>query len=649
MPPTLPRLGATLFSLCLLLPAAAAPPQVTKIAVPALQSGATTTLTIEGTDLLPNPRIHLPVAIAEQRVKDGATDKKVQIEVQLAADVPAGVYPLRLGSDKGISSPVGIEVDAQALTPFGPQIAQLPALLHGNLAGSATLTTTLTGKKGQPLVVEVEARRIGSAIDPVIKLYDPRRVQLTWARGSNPLGGDARIATVLPADGVYTIELHDLQYKPGTPNRFRLRVGAFPYADLAFPLAGQRGTKAAFALIGSVPEATRVEADLTTLPGGVTVPVPRSAGVAGPMPTILVSDLPEVVESALPPEVSAPVGINGRIAQPKEEDRYRIKVQPGSKLRFDVLAERAGSALDGVLILRDEAGKQLVRGDDQPNTLDPGLEYTVPDGVTVLTAAVTDLHGRGGPAYVYRLAVTPLTQPDFTLALLDDRPHLPLNGVVRVRANRANYTGPITLTVTGLPAGVAVAGTEIPADATETLLSFTAPSGVPAVQGVLQVTGASTDPNVPLRRVALLPETPLSRALPWVRGELALAVAEPGPIGITWETDAANLPIGGSIPAKATVTRTGDVKGAIRLTLLTSQVVPKAKDKKTDDVMKAIRLDGTPTVAAAQTTAEVKVLVPGDLPPMAYDVALRAELLAADGKKVLATAVTPARRLLAMK
>ena len=59
--------------------AEAAPPQIAKIAVPTLQAGGTATLVIDGTDLTPNLRILLPVPIAEQKVKDGATDKKVQI------------------------------------------------------------------------------------------------------------------------------------------------------------------------------------------------------------------------------------------------------------------------------------------------------------------------------------------------------------------------------------------------------------------------------------------------------------------------------------------------------------------------------------------------------------------------------------------
>ena len=171
-----------------------------------------------------------------------------------------------------------------------------------------------------------------------------------------------------------------------------------------------------------------------------------------------------------------------------------------------------------MLILRNEAGTQLVRGDDQATTYDPSLEYTVPSGVTALVAAVSDLQGRGGPDFVYRLAVTPLGQPDFSLAILDDRPHVPRTGtaILRVRASRTNYDGPIKLSLPGLPAGVTVSGDEIPVGATDTLLSLTAPEGTALAQTVLNVIGTSTEPGVSLQRLALLPETPLTRAQPWL-------------------------------------------------------------------------------------------------------------------------------------
>ena len=58
-------------------------------------------------------------------------------------------------------------------------------------------------------------------------------------------------------------------------------------------------------------------------------------------------------------------------------------------------------------------------------------------------------------------------------------------------------------------------------------------------------------------------------------------------------------------------------------------------------------------LAAAASTTALSVgawtgIIPGDLPILTYDLAVRAELLSADGKNVIATVFTPSRRFLAV-
>jgi hypothetical protein len=106
--------------------------------------------------------------------------------------------------------------------------------------------------------------------------------------------------------------------------------------------------------------------------------------------------------------------------------------------------------------------------------------------------------------------------------------------------------------------------------------------------------------------------------------------------------------------SRVAVTRKDGLAGQVRLFLLTSQIVPKKtvmvrrQQRQVDDVERTLRLEGSPTIAADQSAGEVRLLVPADLPILAYDVAIRAELLSEDGKQVVADAVTPARRLMAV-
>ena len=122
---------------------------------------------------------------------------------------------------------------------------------------------------------------------------------------------------------------------------------------------------------------------------------------------------------------AAPMAVNGRLTTPGEEDQFVLPVTPGSKLRFDVRARRAGSPLDGVLTIRSVDGKQLASNDDRPATSDPGLDFTVPAGTDKIHVALTDLQKRGGNTFVYRVSVRDLGRPDFQLALSTDRVNIP--------------------------------------------------------------------------------------------------------------------------------------------------------------------------------------------------------------------------------
>src|SRR5262249_28368534 len=220
--------------------------------------------------------------------------------------------------------------------------------------------------------------------------------------------------------------------------------------------------------------------------------------------------------------------------------------------------------------LSNEAGTVLAQNDDRPDTVDPGFDYTVPKGVSALIVALKDLQGNGGPNYVYRIAITPADQPDFGLSVFEDRHNLPQGGstAIRVRANRAGYNGPIRLSMLGLPKGVVVTGDEIPAGATDTLLSLSASGDVSLAQGPLAIFGESVSAQSPIRRVAQVPETSIYKNQPWLRSDLAFAVTQPAPIAIAWDTDALALPIGDSYGAKVRVNRAGPTTGPIRLSLI---------------------------------------------------------------------------------
>jgi hypothetical protein len=626
-------------------------PRIIDVSPRGLRSGATTTLTIQGTDLLPAPRLVLQVAGNTSAIKPGGTANQVQLDIALPAQTRPGIYELRLATPKGISNSIAVCIDDLEEAPLNSQIPKLPIALHGTLAGSSILEASFAGRKGQHILVEIEARRLGSAIEPVLELYDARPVQLAWAQGSASLGGDARLETTLPADGHYKITLHDILYRAGSPGAFRLKIGDLSTADLIYPLGGQRGTVQNFELIGpGFSPGRQLTVDLRGRNADFSCPLPARPGLTGPAPRIVLGEYPEVMQ-ALPlsgvlQEIAPPVAINGRLAEHGREDRYRLLVKPGSRWRFDLLASLAGSPLDGVLTLANESGTHLAESDDRPDTVDPGLDFTVPKGTNSLVAGIRDLLGRGGPEFVYRLAVTPLDRPDFRLQMFESEHDVPRGGnaIVRVRAERAGYNGPIRLLMRGLPADVNLVSEGIPAGATDALLTLSAAADGKLADAFTQLVGESSEPGTALRRQAqIMPKLrPAGFTVP--DEDIALAVTEPSPIAIAWDGPPDQLQTGATPSLKFSLKRRPNLPGAISLALLTSQVVPRTADGKSEDANRALRLAPAQPIPATEAHPAATVVVPADLHVMPYDLAIRAELLGVDNTTVLETAVTPSRR-----
>jgi hypothetical protein len=630
-----------------------AAPQINNLPVRGLRIGATTTLTIEGTDLLPAPRVVLSVPIASQTVHPDATSTRYQVDIKLAAQIGPGLYNLRVANVRGISNAIIISIDTLEQVPFSAQIAHLPAALHGSLGDSPSLQTAFAGKKGQPVTVDIETRRLGSTFDPVLELYSPVHVLIAAAQPQLALGGDARLEAMLPADGTYTIELHDVLYRAGTPSFFRLKIGALLHADLAFPLGWQRSQAHSFELIGNLAAPSRdVNMHLRTPLGALPVPLPAASGSTGPAPRVQVSDFPEIVESAQPAgrlqEASAPVIINGRIAMAGEEDRYRLLVNPGMRLRFDLSANRSGSPLDALLTLHNEAGAQLAENDDRPESVDPALDFLVPRGMSAVIVKVRDIARRGGPEFLYRLSVLPADLPDFGLTVREDRLLVPQGGygVLRVEADRRGHYAPIRLFIDGIPAGMHLLDDQVPAGTSAVLATVQASRGAATWQGIGTLVGQGTSGHSSITRPGLTAPTGATLQEPWLRAELGCAIIEASPLDVSWELAEKRLPIGGNGAMKVNVKRASGATGPVRLSLVTSQAVPLTQDKQGEDKARALRFDGVPMVSSGQSSAVAKVVVPGDLPIATYDLTVKAELLSTAGG-VLASAVARPQRFMA--
>jgi hypothetical protein len=113
-----------------------------------------------------------------------------------------------------------------------PQRLTLPVTVDGRVRrpGASTWFTFLA-QKGDKLVMEVQARRVGSPLDSILTLYDAKKNQLAENDDWNdllsailPHNADSRIVYTFNSAGDYLLRLRDVQAKGGEDYAYRLTV-----------------------------------------------------------------------------------------------------------------------------------------------------------------------------------------------------------------------------------------------------------------------------------------------------------------------------------------------------------------------------------------------------------------------------------------
>ncbi len=580
--------------------AQARPPEIRAVNVRGFQIGQPTVVTIDGADLLPAPKLWLNANAVAVAIDDKLSNaNRLVLTATLPNEIAPGVAQLRLATNDGVSNSVTVALDRLPQLPISETIAALPVSLHGSVPGSGVSKTSFAGKAGEDVLIEVEAKRLGSKLRPVVHLYDAQRTQVAWAMPSRTLAGDCRIATKLPRDGQYTIEIHDLQYAPPGVSFFRLKVGQWQFADLVFPPAVTRGQEVALELLGTsgsgkLPFKAPMDGDV------IPTPFANPQASSGSPPSVLLSSITELVEfnvatggspvvsqassTGEPPVPTIPVAISGRLDAPGQLDQYRFAVTPGAKLTFEVFAERLGSRIDAALELRNKDGGVLGSNDDGPTSIDPRLEFTVPAGLDTLVVVLRDALEVANEQAIYRLVVTNSDKPapELTATVKSDVSNVASgeSQVFEVNVSRRGYEGPLQLSLGQLPPGVTATGTEILAGASGTLLTLTG-AGDAASQLVTSLLLKSPDGTVSAR---VRTEVPVDDRTPvWLREQFAIAATPKSatPFQVAW-ADAQpmtqlTLMSKPAIPVK--FVRPQGMLGPIRLTLVTSQLEPRVNNQ----------------------------------------------------------------------
>ena len=433
-------------------------------------------------------------------------------ELTLKLTVPqttqVGVHALRVATGGGVSGLVPFMVDdlptvreaGGNASASGAQAIDTPVAVDGACDALASDFYRFKVDAGQRRSFEVVAARLGSQLDPVLRLLDSTGRELKWADDSPGAGADCRFAHTFERAGEYTLELRDAGHEGGPAHRYRLRVGDFPLPVVTYPLGGRSGGAGLFQFLGEacdgVPPSLAVlpaEADRFVVAGRRAGGVGAGAGFA----PVVVSDLDETVEAepndrteqATP--LAVPAAASGRFESAGDVDFYKLKMRKGERFSFRAASRTLGSACDVRLSLRRADGSKVAESKVE-GPADAALDATAGDEGTYYLR-VEELTSAGGPALAYRLEAEP-HRPGFALSLETDTINTSPGGEFSLKVNctRRDFGGAVTLSVRGLDPSPAIEGATIPAGKNETQLKVKLRKETPPGLRMVHVVGTAT-------------------------------------------------------------------------------------------------------------------------------------------------------------
>ena len=404
--------------------------------------------------------------LAEGIDKNGENPGQVTYRINVPANTPCGIHAMRVVTDKGVSPLRFLFIDdLPSIASAGSnvqlataQAVSIPTAIDGTVAGLSWQYFKFPAQAGQRLSIEVLARRMGSSLDPMIRLLDIKGRELAYNDDTPGLNSDSSLVYTFKDAGEYIVELRDIKYGAGN---YRLRIGDFPVATVAYPLAVQRGTTAnvtlaGFGVDGLAPTPVALAADYPS--GWMNVSSKRPNGASG-YSTVEVVSTQQFLEQEPnnSPEQANRVelgqDINGRLEAPGDVDRFVFTAKKDQTASFFGITRQQGSPTDLNFKILNKDGGQLAAAEDN-GTSEGSLSYKFPaDSDYVLF--VEDLNHRGGSEHAYRISVT-MNPPQFSLAASLDTFNIPAGGSVMatVTTVRTGYAGAIELSATNLPAGV---------------------------------------------------------------------------------------------------------------------------------------------------------------------------------------------------
>lgn len=460
-----------------------------------LVPGKSQELVLHGDKLLPPLTLWSAANLAFEQIELAANHKSVKCRVTPRKGDAVGIVGIVAANATGTSNPMLLMIDdLTSVADHGDnhsvaqaQVIAVPVAVDGKCDGNRPDYYRFPAYQGQQISLEVVAGRLGSAMDPLVRLLDSDGNELNMEDDTPGLGGDCRFQYLFSKAGDYFIEISDSRHQAG--GAYRLRLGDFPIVTAPLPLGGRLGSTAQFRFTGSALHGA--SPTIVCLPdsvpsGRLGVSVKRPDGTASTMTTIAVSDLPEMIEKepnnqlTEATQVTLPCAVSGIFQTSHDRDHYEFVSVQGQRIDFTGYGRTFGTPAYPILQLFN-AENELVAESDVTDSDELKLTCIVPaDGTYRL--AVHDLLNRGGAEFAYRIEMR--NGPDFSLVLKHDGktktkfnlPHRDSAFALVIQAQRRGYDGPIRIELETAESGIKIYNDTIAANGNEVKLHLTLPA-----------------------------------------------------------------------------------------------------------------------------------------------------------------------------
>lgn len=380
-------------------------------------------------------------------------------EFAIAADAALGMAAWRVTCGWGGTRvrpfligdfPEHIEAESNS-TPDRAERVTLPVTINGQIAGERDIDCfVFSASAGQTVIADMFAARIGSPLEPVFELYsaDGRRLPAETHR----VADDNVLSFRVPAAGDYVLQIANVSFRGGPEFVYRVTLSD----------------------VGQISN------------------LPVSDGQVENLP----HDKP----------LTLPATIHGRFLNATSEDYFRFVVKKDELVAIECRPASAASIAMPIVVIEDSTGQTLAKTSSVESAdRECSLEWRAPaDGEYRLR--LRDLqHGtRGGPEFAYRLSVRQ-ARPDFQLSIAADYVNVTQGSRtdLDLTVKRfGGFTGPIELSISGLPDGVTFEPPRIADNQTSLKLALKAIDDTRPTDATLRFSGKATIANQPVERLA---------------------------------------------------------------------------------------------------------------------------------------------------